>query len=235
MKVGIAGSFSAVNRHVCVLEKIKDVSIAGCWSVNGQPDLAVDHGSGRSAGQDEIIEKSDVLIITDPGRFYHDLATMALRNAKHVFIYAPVMNTLIDAFQLIKLGSEANVILKCGRTGKQGINGLVKNIPDLKQICMIDFQHSVKISGGYCADLTEILLGDMEIINRLIHARNTSVKAKGICLLSRKPEVINARLEFDNGTAVNYFCNLVSTRNEYTLTLILKESMISYDLLKNEL
>ncbi|HEX2393724.1 MAG TPA: Gfo/Idh/MocA family oxidoreductase [Bacteroidales bacterium] len=235
MKVGIAGSFSAINRHVCVLEKIKNVAISGCWTVNGQPDMATEHETGSQLKPEKIIEKSDALIITDPGNFYYDLATKALRNAKHVFIYTPVLRTVNDAFQLIKLGSEANVILKCGMTGKYGINGLIKNISDLKQINMIEFQHSIRISGGSWPDLSDILLGDMEIISRLIHARNTSVKAKGICMLSQKPEVINARLEFDNGTSVNYYCNTVSTRNDHFLTLVLKESILNYNLLNNEL
>jgi len=235
MKVGIAGSFSAINRHVCVLEKIREVGIAGCWSVNGQPDVATELFSGRRLHSDKIIEKVDALIITDPGSFYINLATKALRNARHVFLYPCVVRTLTEVFQLIKIGSEANVILRCGRTGIDNINGLLRNIPDLKQISMIEFQHSIRIDSAASVKLPDVLLGDMEILSRLIHARNTSIKAKGICIFNSKPDVINARLEFDNGTVVNYYCNTVSTRNEQIITIILKDSMLRHNLLNNEL
>lgn len=234
MKVGIAGSFSAVNRHVCVLEKIKDVAIAGRWSVNGQSDHAIEIDTGRVLKPEKIVEQSEVLIITDPGDFYYNLAILALRNARHVFLYTPVMRTITEAFQLIKLGNEANVILKCGRTGGCGINELIRHIPDLRQICMIEFQHSIKIQDGNSA-LYDLILADMEIINRLVHARNTSLKTKGISMIANKPDVINARLEFDNGTAVNYYCNTVSTRNEHVLTILLKDRMLNYNLLNNEI
>jgi len=196
--------------------------------------MATELGSGRTMKPENIIENCDALIITDPGSFYYDLATNALRNARHVFLYTPVVRTLPEAFHLMKLGSEANVILKCGRTGKFGINGLIKNIPDLRHISMIDFQHSVELSGR-SHQLFNIMLGDMEIISRLIHARNTSVKAKGICMLSREPDVLNARLEFDNGSAVNYYCNIAGIKNENLMTILLKERMLSYDLLNNEI
>jgi hypothetical protein len=235
MKVGIAGSFSAINRHVGVLEKIKDVAIAGKWSVNGQPDRAVELDTGNMLYPEEIIEKTDSVIITDPGDFYLNLATTALRKARHVFLYSSVINTVNDASQLIKLGSEANVILKCGTTGKNGINGLIRYISDLKNISMIELHHSFRHTGSNQPAIQEILLADMEIISRLIHARNTSVKAKGACLLSSQPEVINARLEFDNGISVNYFCNLVASHNQHHITLVMKESILNYNLLANEI
>ncbi len=235
MKVGIAGSFSAINRHVCVLEKIKDVAIAGKWSVNGQPDRAVELETGLVLNPEQIVDRTDAVIITDPGNFYRDLAVLALRKAKHVFVYTTLVSSVNEAFQLIKLGSEANVILKCGSIGKLGINGLIRNIPDLRQISMIEFRHSIRMQSEDPYYLQEIMLADMEIINRLIHARNTSVKAKGVCMLSSKPDVVNARLEFDNGTSVNYYCNIAASFTEHHLTLVLKEGLLNYNILSNEI
>ncbi len=234
MKVGIAGSFSAINRHVCVLEKISDIAIAGKWSVNGRPDSAVELDSGRVLHPEQVVEQTDAVIITDRGEFYRRLATLALRSAKHVFLYTPLVGSVNEAYQLIKLGNEANVILKCGRTGTNGIKGLINHIPDLKQISMVEFRHSISINHEKPFHLQEIILADMEIISRLIHARNTSVKAKGICMLSSKPEVVNARLEFDNGTAVNYYCNIASSVNEHDITLVLKERLLNFNLLTHE-
>ena len=235
MKVGIAGSCSSVDRHVCVLEKINGISLSGRWSVNGEPDKAIELGTGRQEEPGHIIQNSDALIITDPGCFYFELANLALRNAKHVFLYSSLIPSISDAFHLVKLGSEANVVLKCGRTGNYGVSGLIRMISDLKQIHMIEFQHSVKLANSQPPELSAILLGDMEILSRLIHARNTSVRVKGISMFSVKPEVINARMEYDDGTSVNYYCNTVSTHDEHCLTLVLKEGMLRYDLRRNDL
>lgn len=235
MKVGIAGSLSEIKGHVCVLEKINEIAVAGTWTVNGKPEMATHHESGISVKAEKIIENSDALIITGRGNFYFNLATLALRSARHVFLYTPVMPSLSDAFELIKLGSEANVILKCGRTGKYGLKGLLNNIPDLRRINMIEFHHSIKFTDKSVQNLPEVLLADMEIISKLIQARNTSVKAKGICIISQKPDVINARLEFDNGASVNYYCNIISTHNEHSLNIVLNERILNYNLMSSEI
>jgi predicted dehydrogenase len=237
MNVGIAGTFSAISRHINALEKIQEIRIGGCWSMNGSQDSLMDQETGKICTDPEcILEKADALIITEPGNFMNRLAILALRKARHVFIYPPVLRSSNEVYQLIKLAREANVILKCGRTGKTGINGLINSISDVKSISMVDFQHTIKIKeDNGTPDINEILLGDVEIINRLIQARNTFIKAKGLGVFTPKPEVINARLEFDNGSAVNYFCNKTGTQDEHNITVILKDSMLKYNLITNEL
>jgi len=237
INVGIAGTFSAINRHAIVLNKMQDIRITGRWSTSGSQDFAVDLGSGLKCSDTEaIVEKSDALIITDSGSFCNHLATLALRKARHVFLYPSVLRSIGDVYQLIKLAREANVILKCGRTGEFSIKGLINALPDLRSISMIEFQHVMKISGSSGEDdISGCLLGDFEIINKLIPARNTSMKAKGLCIFTSQPEVINARLEFDNGSVVNYYCNKVGTQDEHAITLMLKDSVLRYNLISNEL
>jgi|WetSurMetagenome_2_1015567.scaffolds.fasta_scaffold20479_4 hypothetical protein len=237
INVGIAGSFKAINRHRNALHKLRDIRIAGAWCINGSQNDIVDLATGMACYDSEtILEKIDALIITDPGVFFNQLPTLALRKAKHVFLYPSVITSINEAYQLIKLAREANVILKCGRTGKFSIQGLLKSIPDSGSISMIEMQHVLEISKtGRTPQFPDIMLGDIEIIGRLIKARNTSIKAKGICIISSQPEIINARLEFDNGSAVNYYCNIIGMQNEHHITLMMKDSIMKYNLLSNEL
>ena len=164
------------------------------------------------------------------------MAIAALKKARHVFLYPSIIQPGNDASQLIKLAREANVILKCGETGQTGISGLLDAIPDTDEIGLIELQHYIKLSGTKLpVAVPDILLSDIEIINKLIRARSTSIKAKGICMLSSNPELINARIDFDNGCTVNYNCNMVAPQNEYMLTIILKNRILRYNLLTGEL
>jgi hypothetical protein len=237
INVGIAGSFSTITRHTYALNKMQDIRITGRWITSGSKDNAVDMESGITCADPEIIiGKSDVMIITDAGVLGSRLAIIALRKARHVFLYPWVIHSINEAHQLIKLAREANVILKCGRTGKTGINGLLNAMPDIEAIGIIEFQHCIKISkSNNSIGISEVLLGDIEIVNSLVHARNISIKAKGLSLLSSQPEIINARLEFDNGCAVNYYCNRIASQNEYFIAIVLKDSILRYNFITNEL
>jgi len=236
MNVGIAGTFSAINRHVFALRKMQNIRISGRWSVNGTQDKATDLNSQRKIRAEEIIEQSDALIITEKGSFYNQLAILALRKARHVFLYPSVPESLNEVYQLIKTAREANVILQCGRTGQFSMDSLRRSMHDLKDVRMIELQHVFKISGtSESAPISDIVLGDMEIIHNLIKARNTNIKAKGLSMFSTMPEIINSRLEFDNGSAVNYYCNKVGTQNEHNITIMLKGSVFRYSLINNEI
>jgi hypothetical protein len=237
INVAIAGTFTAINRHINALSKTKDVRITGCWITNALQDTVVDMETGLTSAHPGIIaDKADAIIITEGGNFSKQLTTLALRKAKHVFLYPATLQTINDVYSLVKLAREANVILKCGKTGKSNVNGLLKALPELNDIGFIDIHHAIRLSRtGVTSDLYHVVLADAELISCLNKARNTLLKAKGVCLRSPHPEMINARLEFDNGSAVNYYCNTVDVKNEHVATIVLKDSVFKYNLIKNEL
>jgi hypothetical protein len=236
IQVGIVGSLTAVNKHVTALRQIPDVRITGRWIVGGEQETVTDLETGKiclSTGQ--LIGNADALIITG-GNFSSNLAIAALRAARHVFLYSSSVRSVTEASQLMKLAREANVVLRAGKTGNNNIKGLMKALPEKAAIDMIELQHYYRISDhdGHIG-MPEALLADLEIINSLVKARTISIKAKGHCMLSSQPEIVNARLEFDNGCAVNYNCNLVAAQNEFVGTLILKNQILKYNFISGEL
>jgi hypothetical protein len=237
INVGIVGSFSAINRHTNALGKLPDTRITGRWICEDGGDTAVDFETGKSTiHPDELAENTDALIVTGSGWFCSSVVTAAIRKAKHVFLYPAVLRTVSETNQLIKLAREANVILKAGKTGKTDARGLTDAIRDPSGISMVELQHYHRLSD---ADnhhtIAEALLTDLEIVTGLIRARVISIKAKGLCMLSPQPEIINARLEFDNGCAVNYNCNLVAATNEFLGTVVLNNRILKYNFITHEL
>ncbi len=237
INVGIAGALPAINRHTYVLNRIHDVRVTGRWITSESGDTAFNMESGiTSSDPGTITGRAEVMIIADKSSLSARLATYALKKAKHILVYPSVISSVNEVNALIKLAREANVILKCGRTGNSGYNGLVKAISDKGPVNLIDFHHSIKLLQGDRQNLLfNQLLADIEIMNSLIRARNTSIRVKGHSLLTSRPEVINARLEFDNGCAVNYYCNLLALQNDHHITIVLKDCLLKYDFIAYEL
>lgn len=237
INVGIAGALPTINRHTYVLSKIHDVRITGTWITSDQGDSVFNMESGITCTDPgTIIGRAEAMIIADKSGLSNRLATYALKKAKHVLVYPPAITSVNEVNALIKLAREANVILKCGRAGNAGYSGLVKAISDNKSVNLIDFHHSIKLLQENRQNLLfNHLLADIEIMNSLNRARNTSIRVKGHNLLSSRPEVINARLEFDNGSAVNYYCNLLALQNDHHITIVLKDSFLKYDFITCEL
>ena len=238
LNVGIVGSLAAIERHANALTRIQDIRIIGRWITDGEHGSATDAETGNPCmSPSQVTGHADALIIAAGGPFCEQVAISALRSARHVFIYPHIVRSVADATQLIKLAREASVILRAGRTGHENVKNLLRALPDLTEINMIELQHDYQARGNHTGvrNMFDALLADLEVINSLVRARVISIKAKGLCMLTSEADIVSARLEFDNGCAVNYNCNLVAAQNGFTGTLVLKNRILKYNFSSGEL
>jgi predicted dehydrogenase len=236
--VGIVGSLAAIERHAIALNRIQDIRITGQWITDGEQGSATDADTGITCmSPSQVTGNADAVIIAGGGAFCEQVAISALRSARHVFIYPNIIHSVAEATQLIKLAREANVILRAGKTGNDNIKSLLRALPDVTEINMIELQHDYQANGNHAGvrNMFDALLADIEVINSLVKARVISIKAKGLCMLASEADIVSARLEFDNGCAVNYNCNLVAAQNGFTGTLVLKNRILKYNFGSGEL
>ncbi len=238
LNVGIVGSLAAIERHANALARIQDIRITGRWITDGEQGSAADAESGVTCmSPSQVTATADALIIAAGGAFCGQVAISALRSARHVFIYPRAIQSVAEATQLIKLSREANVILRAGRTGNDNVKNLLRALPDAAEINMIELQHDyqARVNHTVARNMFDALLADLEVINSLVKARVISIKAKGLCMLASEADIVSARMEFDNGCAVNYNCNLVAAQNGFTGTLVLKNRILKYNFGSGEL
>ena len=237
IQVGIVGSLTAIRKHTDALRQIQDIRITGCWITGDDEGSVTDAETGeRYTSAGSVTGNADALIIDAGGDFCLDLAIAGLRTARHVFLYPATLQSVSKASHLMKLAREAGVILRAGKTGNYNVRGLMEALRDRADINMIELQHDYKVTDHDSRNgIHGALLADLEVISSLVGARVISIKAKGHCMLSSEPDIINARLEFDNGCAVNYNCSLVATMNEFQGTLVLRNRVLKYDFITGEL
>jgi hypothetical protein len=236
INVVIVGSLLAIKRHADALKDFHDIRITGQWISEGEQDTAMDLEQGMICTLPEkILENADAAIITNEGNFCSQVVITALRNAKHVFLYPCVLQSVNEATLLIKMAREANVIFKAGKTGSMNTSILFQALPRHSEIIMADLQHSHPITDNGHDGISGAMLPDLDIICSLINTRVTSIKAKGMGMISPLPEILNARLEFDNGCMVNYNCSLVAAQPEFRMNLVMKNRILKYDFLTGEL
>lgn len=237
MNVGIIGSGINLNRHVRILRKIQDVRIVGhCSSCVSQKNLPGSNDLDHYPDPDSLIDDSDVMIVADSGYLNYKLVVKTLRKAKHVFLYPTVVRSANDAMQLVKLAREANALLKAGNVGSINLKGLHGMITDVSGIKFIELHYYKSIRQSSSADsIPEALLINTQVVHSLVKSPVLSVKAKGLSMLSVKPEIVNARLDYNNGCAVNLTCNTVAARDDFESTIVLKDKCIKYDFISHTL
>lgn len=236
MNIGIIGSEYSINRHLISLKKIREINISGLYQSGKQHKDCFDfYNIPFYRHPDQLINDSDSLIISDHnGCFNSKIAVDALKSGKHVFLYPQLLRSVNEAVQLTKLACEANVVLKVGNVGLLNMNSLLKAVNETAGINFIDIRYNKVYTKSFNTNpISRDLLIISQVIRGLVKGQLHSLKAKGLPLTSEKPDIINARLEFDNGCIVNINCNIVAATDEFKGMMLIKDTCINFDLLKN--
>lgn len=237
MKIGIIGSEYSINRHLISLKKIRDINISGLYQSGIQKKDCLDfYNIPFYRSTDQLISDSDSLIISDHNGFLNSKIVIdALKSGKHVFIYPQLVKSVNEAVQLIKLACEANVVIRVGNVGYYNMKNLFRSVNETNGINFMDVKYNKVFTKSFSTNpINRDLLIISQLVRGLIKGQLHSLKAKGLPLTSEKPDLVNARLEFDNGCIVNINCNTVAAADEFKGTILRQDTCIDFDILKNK-
>ncbi|OFY49401.1 MAG: hypothetical protein A2Y87_04015 [Bacteroidetes bacterium RBG_13_46_8] len=188
----------------------------------------------RFSNADQLVSVSDALIIAESKSEYYNLAVMALKQARHVFLPVTMLQTVAEANKLIKLASESNVILNVYKSGILPAD-FRKRFDFNGNIWLMELHHFAKVTEGNPGkNLFINLLHDIDFILGLTRSNVVSIKAAGLSMISSVVDIINARIDFDNGCTATLTCNCASVNDEHTGTVVLKDRIMYIDFIRED-
>jgi predicted dehydrogenase len=78
------------------------------------------------------------------------------------------------------------------------------------------------------------MIHDIDIILSLVKANVKRISASGVAVISRNPDIANARIEFDNGCVANITASRISMKQMRKIRLFQPNSYLSIDLLEKK-
>ncbi len=75
------------------------------------------------------------------------------------------------------------------------------------------------------------MIHDIDIILNVVHSPVKNIYATGVGVVSKEPDVINARIEFDNGCIANLTASKINPENEHKINFYQKDNFINVDYL----
>lgn len=233
-KLGIIGHPLNIITHLQTAVHQHDICLSGYLSENINNTISDFPVLPEFKTAERLIAESDAIIIAADKSEYFNIATTTLKNAKHLFMPVTLLNAVSEANKLIKLANEANVILKVFRQEavfadvfrEFGING---------SVWLIEMHHFTNCSGkNPSKNMFFNLLNSLELILSLTHSNVASLKATGLNLISDTPDIINARVDFDNGCSATLTCSIASLKEEHIVTVVQKDKIIHIDLVRED-
>lgn len=196
-------------------------------------DAAARFGKPRFERLEHLLDAVDAVDIVTPTPTHFALAEEAMRRGKHVFIEKPVTQTVEQAEQLIRLQREKGLVVQVGHVER--FNPALLSLHDFPVNPMFVEVHRLSMFNPRGTDVSVILdlmIHDLDILLSMIQSEVVDIRASGVAVISDKPDICNARLEFANGCVANLTASRISLKQMRKLRLFQKDAYISLDLLE---
>lgn len=237
LKIGVLGAGHLGRIHLKLLKDIEGYELMGFYDPNdtNANKAIVDLGVHRFATADALMAAVDVVDVVTPTVAHYDCAAKAIKRSRHVFIEKPVTATAEEARNLIALAAEADVKVMVGHVER--FNPAFLAVKDRTVNPMFIEAHRLAQFNPRGTDVSVILdlmIHDIDIILSLVKANVKRISASGVAVLSRNPDIANARIEFDNGCVANITASRISMKQMRKIRLFQPNNYLSIDLLEKK-
>lgn len=234
INVGVIGVGQLGSIHADLVSKIKEFRLIGCFDTNISRSLAVNTRFDLNPVQnpDELLKYADAVIIATPTTSHYEYAKEAIRLGKHVFIEKPVTHTLLQASELIKLATEAQVIAQVGHVERFNPAFLALNNYEINPMFIeVERLSSYPQRGTDVSVVLDLMIHDIDLILKMVKGNVRRIMANGVSVITDSLDIANARIEFDNGCVANLTASRVSAQKQRKMKLFQKNAYISIDFL----
>jgi predicted dehydrogenase len=206
LKVGVLGTGNLGEIHLNTWKEFEQTEIAGFYEFN---DSVAEQTKktflvNRFSDVDHLIEECDLIDITAFADDSFEWCQKAIRKGKHVFIEKNLANSMDEAKQLVKLIKESNVKFQVGYAER--FNPAFAALQDLSvKPVFIEAQNIISVNHPeQKANLFfDLMISDIDIILSIVKSDVKNISAVGTSIHPQTNDMINARIEFYNGCAVN--------------------------------
>lgn len=235
IKIGLLGLGHLGRIHLkCILLSDK-YELVGVFDpdVEAVQEAHSNHEFKAYESADALMEDCEIVDIVVPTTAHFELAKKALQKGLHIFIEKPVTNTSEEAMELKKLAEEKNLKIQVGHVERFNPAFLALNELNFEPAFIEG--HRLAFFNPRGTDVSvvyDLMIHDLDIVLSLVNSRVTDVHANGVSIVSKQPDICNARIHFENGAVANLTASRISMKNMRKLRLFQPNAYISMDFLE---
>lgn len=237
LKIGVIGAGHLGKIHIKCIKEIPEFELVGFFDTDTKNAHAVanEFGIKNFDSIDELINNVEVVDIVTPTIAHYELAARALKQFRHVFIEKPIVTTPEEALSLIDIAGEANVKVQVGHVERYN-PAMVAARPFIESPMFIEVHRLATFNprGTDVPVVLDLMIHDIDIILHTVRAKLIKISASGVAVITDTPDIVNARLEFDNGCVVNLTASRISLNPMRKARFFQRDAYISVDFLNKK-
>jgi predicted dehydrogenase len=194
---------------------------------------AQNDNSKGSAENDKWIDAASVCV---PTVHHAECARTLMAAGVDLLIEKPLAASLADADEMVRLAGEHGRIVQVGHLER--FNPAVRAVRKLLNRPMFFEVHRLSVFTPRSLDVDvvlDLMIHDLDIVLSLTGQPVREVRAVGLPVLSKKVDIANVRLEFENGCVANFTASRVSTERVRKMRFFQPHQYLSLDFARQDL
>ncbi|KPL28328.1 MAG: hypothetical protein AMJ72_03885 [Acidithiobacillales bacterium SM1_46] len=215
LRVGVIGVGYLGRIHAKIYAAMPEVELVGVVDVDEKVarEIAAVHGCAAYTAPDALIGKVDAVSIVTPTVFHAGVAKPYLEAGVHMLMEKPIAPSYDESQSVVALAARKNVIFQVGHLERfnAGVLALAERVHDPRFLEV----HRIGPFVARATDVdvvTDLMIHDIDIVLALVNSEVRQVQAIGIPVLTEHVDIVNARIEFENGAVANVTASRVSTK-----------------------
>lgn len=233
LRIGVIGTGKLGKLHVRIFKKIPAVDSVGCYDVDGDKArrVAAEYGAHAFPDMEALLDAADAVSVVVPTVNHEEAALRALRAGKHVFIEKPMAADVDQAQRIIDAAVRAGRVLQVGHVERFN-EALRKCRPLIESPSFIEIHRlaSFNVRGIDVSVIMDLMIHDLDLLIYLLGKLPVDIRAKGAGVLTGGPDIVNARLEYDDGCVANITASRVSFEPMRKVRIFMPSRYLSIDL-----
>jgi len=237
LKVGVLGAGHLGKIHLRLLKESSKYDLVGFYdadAIHGKK-VEAEFGYRYYDNINTLIDAVEVVDIVTPTLSHFDCAKKAMEKGKHVFLEKPITKTLEEAEELISLEKKYGVKGQVGHVER--FNPAFTTIKDSIHNPMFIETHRLAEFNPRGTDVPvvlDLMIHDIDAILSVVPSEVKEIHASGVSVISKSPDIANARIAFKNGCVANLTASRISLKNMRKSRFFQQDAYISVDFLEKK-
>ena len=237
IRVGVIGTGSMGKNHARIFGEMPRAQFTAVLDSRAETasQIASQYGAKPVTTIEEFADAVDAATIATPTVTHFEIAKALLERGKHVLVEKPFTETPEQARELCDLAHAKGLVLQVGHIER--FNPVMSaldqrlNAPRFIEATRLSPYPGRSLDVGVVLD---VMIHDLEIILHLVRSPWAQVDAVGVPVLSKREDIANVRIRFENGCVANITASRISQDKLRKIRVFQTDAYLSLDYQKQE-
>ncbi|MCU0722274.1 MAG: Gfo/Idh/MocA family oxidoreductase [Planctomycetes bacterium] len=232
LRVGVVGVGRLGSIHARIYAELGTASLVAVADADPAraAEVAAKHGCRAVGDWRALLGEVDAVSVAVPTTAHAEVGCAFLEAGIAVLVEKPMAASLAEADRLLEASRRRGVALQVGHVER--FNPAVMASEKVVGTPLFIEVHRLSPFAFRSSDIDVILdlmIHDLDIIRHLVRSPLRKAEAVGVPLLSGSFDIVNARLEFENGCVANVTASRVSAKRMRKIRVFSREGYLSLD------